>query len=91
MHFREIQKLKNYDVFNFVWQSQKRVNAIIAIKVESNIMNQSIQRLQQFEIGYLLNLIEMRNTRYFPFFGSCIFHNNFLMHVLTITSYTKPK
>ena len=55
MHFREIQKLKNYDVFNFVWQSQKRVNAIIAIKVESNIMNQSIYRLQQFEIGYLWN------------------------------------
>ena len=81
MHFREIQKLKNYDVFNFVWQSQKRVNAIIAIKVESNIMNQSIQRLQQFEIGYLLNLIEMRNTRYFLFFGSRIFHNSLFMHV----------
>ena len=90
MHFRAIQKLKNYDVSKFVWQSQKRVNAIIAIKVESNIMNQSIQRLQQFEIGYLLNLIEMRNTRYFPFFGSCIIHNSLFMHVLTMKSYTKP-
>ena len=81
MHFRAIQKLKKYNVSKFVWQSQKRVNAIIAIKVESNIMNQSIQRLQQFEIGYLLNLIEMRNTRYFPFFGSRIFHNSLFMHV----------
>ena len=34
---------------------KKRVNAIIAIKVESNIMNQSVYRLQQFEIGYLWN------------------------------------
>ena len=40
---------------NLCDNDKKRVNAIIAIKVESNIMNQSVYRLQQFEIGYLWN------------------------------------